>query len=317
MPRVRPETADRMCKHLQGFIDQLIFTSHRSQLASEMHVGTLRAHYREQAQRADELQKAYNQLKELDRLKSNFLATISHELRTPLTSIIGYAEMLGNGLAGELNEEQKDFAQTIEERGEHLLALITSLLDMSRLEQGNLHLSRAPVGPRILLDDIFRTVSIKANKKKIQLSVAADDGLSYIDGDPVRLRQIFVNLTDNAIKFTPTGGTVKVLATPGTLPPSEDGSIGGAVLSAPRAAITISVHDSGIGIPEPELERIFHSFYQVDSSSTRQHEGVGLGLSIVQRLVQAHGGRIRVESQVRTGTTFSVDLPIARSEIHT
>ncbi|MEM9865686.1 MAG: histidine kinase dimerization/phospho-acceptor domain-containing protein, partial [Myxococcota bacterium] len=136
MSRVRLETIDRIADHLRRIVDLLLFSSHRAHLTSEMHIASVRASYRELSEKTANLQNAYERLKELDQLKSNFLATVSHELRTPLTSIIGYSEMLESGLAGELVGEQAEFVQTIRQKGEHLLALITSLLDLSKLEQG-------------------------------------------------------------------------------------------------------------------------------------------------------------------------------------
>ncbi|MBC7171720.1 MAG: PocR ligand-binding domain-containing protein, partial [Polyangiaceae bacterium] len=147
MPRVRAETAERIAAHLRGIVDLLLFSSHRAHLMSEMHVASVRESYRELAEKTAKLQAAYNRLKELDRLKSNFLATVSHELRTPLTSIIGYSEMLETGIAGELEGEQLDFVRTIHEKGDHLLELITSLLDLGRLEQGTMKIRPSRIAP--------------------------------------------------------------------------------------------------------------------------------------------------------------------------
>ncbi|HEY8428595.1 MAG TPA: PocR ligand-binding domain-containing protein, partial [Sandaracinaceae bacterium] len=129
MPRLREETAERLAAHLSRVLDLIVFSGHRAFLTSEMHVASVRESYRELAEKTEALQEAYDKLKELDRLKSNFLATVSHELRTPLTSIIGYSDMLAAGIAGPLNEEQSEFVETIRSKGDHLLSLITSLLD--------------------------------------------------------------------------------------------------------------------------------------------------------------------------------------------
>jgi signal transduction histidine kinase len=316
MPRVRRETAERLATHLQRTLELLVFGNHRAHLASEMHLLSVRESYRELAEKNAELRRAYERLKELDRLKSNFLATVSHELRTPLTSILGYSEMLASGLAGELQPEQLEFVRTIHAKGELLLKLISSLLDLGKLEQGNLSLEREPINPLFLLQDLAATVMPMARKKGVTVTVEepAAGPLPRFEADPVRLRQVLSNLLDNALKFTRPGGHVhlgvRVTEVEGR---PEDGGDGAGVvlLAAPRRALEFRVSDDGIGIPESEHENIFHPFYQVDGSSTREHGGTGLGLSIVKRLVEAHGGTIRLESAPGRGTTFYVTIPEA------
>src|SRR5262249_24957677 len=151
-------------------------------------------------------------LKELDRLKSNFLATISHELRTPLTSIMGYSEMLSEGIAGPLSTEQRDFIETIRAKSDQLLALILSLLDLSKLESGTTHLKRAEIPLGTIFVEVLSTLAPVAAKKGVELGVSTSSELPPIYGDAVRLRQIFLNLADNAIKFTSRGGTVTLSA---------------------------------------------------------------------------------------------------------
>ena len=315
MPRVRPETAERLATHFRKVVDLLLFSSHRAHLTSEMHVASVREGYRELAEKTAKLQQAYNRLKELDKLKSNFLATVSHELRTPLTSIIGYSEMLEAGIAGDLGGEQREFVETIRRKGDHLLALITSLLDLSKLEQGALRLEREPLVPKDLLDEIATTFLPRAIQKTILIEVEAAENLPAIDGDPVRLRQVLSNLVDNAMKFTPDGGTILLRAVETDLVGGEDGEMGMVLMAAARPAICVEVKDSGAGMKAEELPRIFDAFYQVDGSSTREHGGAGLGLSIVKRLVNAHEGEVRVSSEVGVGTTFSVTLPAVESDL--
>ncbi|MEM7448210.1 MAG: ATP-binding protein [Myxococcota bacterium] len=309
MPRVRAETAIRIGEHLRGIVDLLLFASHRAHLTSEMHIASVRESYRELTEKTERLQQAFDQLKELDRLKSNFLATVSHELRTPLTSIIGYSEMLASGMAGELNQEQLEFAETIHTKGDHLLELISSLLDLSKLEQGSLKLARREVTPSDILHDVATTLIPRASKKNIRVQVESAEHVGTVSGDPVRIRQILSNLGDNALKFTPEGGTVFLSAGTTELDDHEDGGSGHVLFGASRPAVEFVVRDTGMGIPKGELPRIFNAFYQVDGSSTREHGGVGLGLSIVQRLTEAHEGTIAVESEVGAGTTFRVVLP--------
>ena len=315
MPRVREPTAKRIRAHLRRVVDLLLFASHRAHLTSEMHVASVRASYRELAEKTAKLQSAYDRLRELDRLKSNFLATVSHELRTPLTSIIGYSEMLETGIAGELNAEQKDFVATIHGKGDQLLQLISSLLALSKLEQGVMTLHRERVDPGELLAEVAKTMVPAAHRKSIVLETHREEGLPLVDADPVRLRQVLFNLAENAVKFTPEGGSVRFRAETTELEPEGGDTLGAVLMAAPERAIALSIEDTGIGMPPTELARIFDAFYQVDSSSTREHGGTGLGLSIVKRLIDAHGGSVRVESEPGAGTRFTVLLPETGSDI--
>jgi two-component system sensor histidine kinase BarA len=285
----------------------LLFSSHRAHLTSEMHVASVRASYRELAEKTVSLQGAYERLKELDQLKSNFLATVSHELRTPLTSIIGYSEMLESGIAGELQNEQREFVETIRTKGEQLLALITSLLDLSKLEQGVVRLDTMPLDVAAIVDDIAKTFHPHAVKKEIKIVAHVGEDLPVVMGDAMRMKQILSNLAENAIKFTPRGGTVTFVAEAREVE-DEDG-LGAALMAEPRRGVAFLVRDSGPGMPRNELPRIFDAFYQVDGGSTREHGGTGLGLSIVKRLVDAHKGTITVDSALGKGTEFTVMIP--------
>lgn len=309
MPRLRKETAERLAAHLGGVLDLIIFSGHRAFLTSEMHVASVRESYRELAEKTDALQEAYDRLRELDRLKSNFLATVSHELRTPLTSIIGYSDMLATGIAGPLNVEQAEFVETIRSKGDHLLALISSLLDLNKLEQGKMSLHREEVDPLALVTDVAKTVAPMAGKKDVRVEVEAEPDLVPVHVDPVRVRQVLFNLSENAVKFSPKGGRVVLGVRRVERSDGAEDPMGLVLLATPEHDLELSIRDSGPGIPEEEHERIFDAFYQVDGSSTREHGGTGLGLSIVKRLVDAHGGRVWVESTEGGGTTFRVTIP--------
>ncbi|MEM9068311.1 MAG: ATP-binding protein [Myxococcota bacterium] len=309
MPRVRQDTAERIIGHLSGIIDLLLFSSHRAHLTSEMHVASVRESYRELAEKTAKLQTAYDRLKELDRLKNNFLATVSHELRTPLTSIIGYSEMLESGIAGDLNEEQREFVDTIHAKGDQLLALISSLLDLSKLEQGVMRIEPQPLDAAAIVEDIAKTFTPAARKKNIEVVTKVDAELPTIDGDPIRIKQVLSNLAENAVKFTPEGGQVFFEAHATDFDDAGDDAMGAIFFSGTRRAVAFLVRDTGIGMPPAELPKIFDAFYQVDGSSTREHGGTGLGLSIVKRLVDAHGGRIDVSSDIGAGTTFTIVIP--------
>ena len=232
---------------------------------------------------------------------------MSHELRTPLTSIIGYSEMLESGIAGDLQSEQLEFVETIRTKGEQLLALITSLLDLSKLEQGVLRLDAIPLNVAAIVEDIAKTFHPHAVKKGITIDSHVGEGLPQVIGDAMRMKQILSNLAENAIKFTPAGGTVTFAAEAREME-DEDG-LGAALMAEPRRGVAFLVRDSGQGMPKAELPRIFDAFYQVDGGSTREHGGTGLGLSIVKRLVDAHHGTITVDSEPGEGTEFVVLIP--------
>ncbi len=317
MPLLQGAAASRIATHLRRVLELLAFSGHRALASQQLQVASVRESYRELAEQNERLERAYARLEELDRLKSNFLATISHELRTPLTSILGYAEMLASGLAGALNEEQLDFARTIHAKGEQLLRLISHLLDLAKLEQGAVRLACEPVDVPRLLEELHDTLRPRAEAKGVHLEVscACTDRGHVIHADEVALGQVLTNLADNAIKFTPQGGRVRVLAQPAQMEesPNDDGerTMGLALFAVSRPAVEFVVQDTGIGIPEEAQARIFDAFYQVDGSSTRAHQGAGLGLSIVKRLVDAMGGRIEVDSTPGEGTRFRVLVPDA------
>jgi signal transduction histidine kinase len=309
MPRVRADIAEELAAHLKGVLELLVFSGHRAQLASTMQVASVRENYRELAEKNEALKTSYDELKQIDQLKSTFLATVSHELRTPLTSIIGYTEMLQGGAAGALNDGQSEFLKTIRAKADQLLGLISSLLDLGRLEARNLKLLNEAVDPRTLLSDIGSTIVPNANRRNVALEIRVASDVPKIWGDPVRLRQILLNLAENALKFTDAGGEVELRAEAGELGAETSSGLGTALFATSKPAVILTVRDTGIGIPQDKLERIFDAFYQIDAGTTRAHGGAGLGLSIVKQLVDGHGGRIEVTSAIGEGTTFAVTLP--------
>jgi signal transduction histidine kinase len=276
-----------------------------------MHLASVRESYRQLEDKTARLQEAFDRLKELDRLKSNFLATVSHELRTPLTSIIGYSEMLAEGLAGPLSTEQAEFVKTIHDKGEQLLSLIMGLLDLSKLESGTMRMSARGIRIEPVLQEVVSTLTPTARKKNVQLALDVATDLHELRGDPERLRQVFLNLTENAIKFTPSGGVVTLRARMSDESGESDDDDGLTLLAPTRSRLEVRVSDTGIGIPDREKPKVFDAFYQVDSSSTREYGGTGLGLSIVRRLVEAHSGTIAIEDNTPRGTVFVVSLPQA------
>ncbi|HSP79586.1 MAG TPA: HAMP domain-containing sensor histidine kinase, partial [Myxococcaceae bacterium] len=246
-----------------------------------------------------QLQRLNQRLTEADRLKSSFLGTVSHELRTPLASIIGYSEMLAEGLVGELNSEQLQFARTIVDKGNSLLKLIASILDMSHIESGRVRLAFEWVEVAELLRAAVTSVTPQAQRKGLMLRLeGAEEALPPVTADREKLQQVVVNLLANAVKFTPGGGRVEVRLSELKFQP-ELGVVG----------YRIEVEDTGLGIAEEQRERIFQSFYQVDAGPTREYGGAGLGLAIVKSYVEGHGGQVGVRSELGRGSCFTVVLP--------
>ncbi len=296
---------------IAGVLGTVLQAGFATWVTSEMHLAASESNHRALALRNAELERAVSHLREVDQLKSNFLATISHELRTPLTSIIGFSEMLAKGIAGPLNEEQTEYANTILDRGEELLRLITQVLEMSRMEMGTVRLELRAVTLDDVVDRAFASAAISADRAKVALvrDFAQDLPPVLIDSD--KILQVLINLITNGVKFNRPEGHVAVRAQLAPIQrPFEEDFFGEELADALR----VSVSDTGIGIPKDQLNRIFDAFYQVDSSSTREHGGAGMGLSIVRKLIEAHGGEVWAESIAGVGTTFNFTLPLARGD---
>ena len=271
--------------------DVKIYTTLASQVAVALQNARL---YVEQAA-------TVSQLRELDRLKSSFLANMSHELRTPLNSILGFADVILEGLDGELTEYMDNDLRLIQKNGKHLLHLINDVLDMAKIESGRMNLHLESFKIHNVLEEVTSITSTLASEKNLALFIDENSDQEIdVFADNTRLRQVMINLVNNAIKFTESG-RISLCATP-----LED------------THILISIKDTGIGIPSDKLEAIFQEFTQVDSSTTRKAGGTGLGLPISRRLVEMHGGRLWAESTgiPGEGSTFFVELPLeARMEL--
>jgi two-component system sensor histidine kinase BarA len=312
-PERSESEVERILAHVRLVLDLLLHHGHRSAVAAALQEATMREHVRQVTMQNEELRAAYEHVRQLDRLKLDFLGTVSHELRTPLTSILGYGEMLVQGVAGELQDEQREFVQTIREKGEHLLQLINGMLDTAKLESGTLEVHRVQLLLPPLLEGVAATFVPHARRRSQRLELDVGTDVLEVFGDAVRLRQVFMNLVDNALKFSPKGETVRIEARLVVSALYDGQPIGDDELSPTVAydAVEVRVNDRGPGIPLDEHGRIFDPFYQVDSSQTRKHQGAGLGLAICKRLVEAHDGRIVVEANEPQGTCFVVTLPIA------
>ncbi|MEO6951811.1 MAG: ATP-binding protein [Polyangia bacterium] len=287
---------------LRRIVDAFIVDGMKRALSARMHMASVEDANRELTEKNKKLNELVDKLQEADRIKSNFLATVSHELRTPLTSVIGYSEMLLEGIAGELNEEQRDYVRTVMEKGDQLLQLITGILDISRMEAGEMKVRRVPFDIVEVCNVAVQTVAPNARRKRINVETVFPEGLPMGMGDRDKVRQAVLNLLGNAVKFTPDAGTIRLIVELGAL--ARTTRPGGA------PGLRISVQDTGIGISAEHFQQVFEPFFQVDNSSTREFGGTGLGLSIVKRFVEAQGGQVWLESEVGRGSTFRFTLPI-------
>jgi cell cycle sensor histidine kinase DivJ len=229
-----------------------------------------------------------------DAAKSRFLATMSHELRTPLNAIIGFSEMIAQGDVLMIDAaKRKEYAQLINDSGQHLLSVVNGILDMSKMQSGNFEISPEPFAPRGALLSCCNLLALKARDNGIDLVTRVAEDLPVITGDPRAFKQIVLNLVSNAIKFTERGGTVTVSA------------------GVEESRLVVRVADNGVGIAADDLKRIGDPFFQAGKTYQRRHEGTGLGLSIVKSLVALHGGEMTVQSRIDEGTTVAIALPLA------
>jgi signal transduction histidine kinase len=225
---------------------------------------------------------------------------MSHELRTPLNAIIGFSEVLGERMFGELNDKQAEYVQDILGSGRHLLSLINDILDLAKVEAGRTELEAEPFDLPAALDGCMTLVRERASRRGLTIALDVDARLGEIVADERKVRQVVLNLLSNAVKFTPEGGRIDLRAAP------LDGAGG-----EPKW-VEISVRDTGIGIAPEDQGLIFEEFRQVGSDYARKREGTGLGLALARRFVELHGGQIRVESALGQGSTFTFTIPTGR-----
>ena len=238
-----------------------------------------------------EIEDKSRQIEAANRHKSEFLANMSHELRTPLNAIIGFSEVLGERLFGDLNEKQAEYTDDILTSGRHLLSLINEILDLSKVEAGRMELELATFDLPLAIDNARTFVRERATKHGITLDVSVDERLGDYVGDERKIKQILLNLLSNAVKFTPEGGRIGINA------------------QQVNGAVEISVSDTGVGITPEDQPKIFEEFRQVGTDYAHKSEGTGLGLTLAKKFVELHGGRIWVESEVGKGSTFTFTLP--------
>lgn len=250
-------------------------------------------------ERTAQLSAANAELAHALRTKDEFLATMNHELRTPLNTMLILIQVLQQQIFGPLNEKQKENLHSIEESGRHLLALITDILDIVKINAGKLELDISTVLVEDLCESSMRLTTAMAGKKQIEVTMDVEPDVTEIDADDRRLKQMLVNLLSNAVKFTPEGGAVglTVKGDPGT------------------NTVVFTVWDTGIGIAPENMKKLFKPFAQIDSGLSRQYEGSGLGLALVARMAELHGGSVAVESELGQGSRFMVSLPWRREDV--
>jgi signal transduction histidine kinase len=312
--RLHERFAARVAQAVGTTFGAQLFSAHQAFVTGQLHLAAVRESYRELTEKNRELAEMNERMRQFERQKSNFLAMVSHELRTPLTSIIGYSEMLTEGIAGALGDEQRQFVETIRTKGDELLRLISSILDFSQTDTG--HLSLQPVECLIpeLIDRSVHHNRELADRRGVALSVDVPADLPPVLLDPEKIRTSISHLVDNAIKFSRPGGLVAITARVAAATHEDGAEDGfGLVLMVTPDMLEISVQDYGSGIPGEALGRVFDPFTQIDDSSTREHGGAGLGLTIVKHYVEAHGGHVIVTSTPGEGSRFTIRLPIQES----
>ncbi|WP_319507137.1 PAS domain S-box protein [uncultured Methanolobus sp.] len=226
------------------------------------------------------------------RTKSEFLANMSHELRTPLNSIIGFSDVMLDGLTGELDPKHKNYVKHISNSGHHLLNLINDILDISKVEAGKMELHIDMLNMKTVIDDIIAMTQTFTSRKNISVNVDVQENMPTLRADRPKIKQIMYNLMGNAIKFTDDGGKITILT------------------KVKDKKVLVSIIDSGIGISIEDQKKLFKPFSQIDSSISRSYQGTGLGLALVKELIELHGGKIWVESEVGKGSNFTFELPI-------
>lgn len=247
----------------------------------------------ELARLGQEFNRMATQLKQLDEMKEEFISSVSHELRSPLAAIKGYIDLLLKGKAGPVSPTQQEYLTIAKESSERLARFINNILDLAKLKGGRMEFSKEPVTLAVLANDIARLFKPPADENQVTLQLDIPNPAMEIQADPERIRQVLTNLISNAIKCTPEGGTITVWA-------RENGK-----------DVRIGVKDTGIGIPQDSLQKVFNKFEQVKETKhrVRKTTGTGLGLSIAKEIVEAHGGKIWVESQLNHGANFIFTLP--------
>jgi signal transduction histidine kinase len=280
-------------------------------LGDQVVVGLDRASVLEESKRNELALRTKNrELQRATQLKSEFLANMSHELRTPLNAIIGFSDLILEGGTGELTPQQREFTEAVARNGKHLLSLINSALDLSKIEAGRMTLSLAVTDLREAIERAVADTASLRTAKRQECRLHLDSALLTVVADGGRIRQILFNLLSNASKFTPEDGKIAVTAVRTRAPlrqPAE--RAGDQARLVPKEVVWVSVTDEGIGIKREDMPKLFQEFSQVDSSSSRRAQGTGLGLALCKKFVEMHGGTIGADSVYGKGAAFWFLLP--------
>lgn len=247
--------------------------------------------------RTKELASALEDVKNISRIKSEFISAVSHELRTPLTSIKGYASLLMSGKLGDIPDLVKDRLVRINTHSDNLVKFINDLLDIARIESGKAEMNLSKIDPVQMIENVHDLLTPQLQAKNIQWKMDIDQSVDKISADQNQLERVLINLVSNAIKFTPDGGMISVKT------------------QKLNDMIQIGVTDTGIGISDQDVKRLFDEFYRVDNQINQNLKGTGLGLSLAKKIVEAHHGKIKVTSQLNMGTTFSFTVPVYKEAI--
>ena len=242
-------------------------------------------------ERTQELDRLNEELQRLNKMKSDFVSAVSHELRTPLTSIKGYASILMTGKLGEVAPAQKERLQKIDKHSNSLTRLVNNLLDIARIESGRMQMDTREISVKETLDSVMDIIAPQAKEKNITLKINVKIKPDRIKADPTQLERVFINLLGNAVKFTPEKGKITISC------------------HDKKDLVEFSIEDTGMGIPKEDVEKVFEEFFRSDNALGQKVKGTGLGLSLVKKMIEAHKGRIRVESELEKGTKFTFSIP--------
>ena len=246
---------------------------------------------------------------ELERLRAHFISMITHELRSPINTINGYLDLALEGMAGELNQQQREFVQRARAGSEHLYALIEDLLLISRADAGQLRLNRDVIRLPEIIDHAIEELELLAMDNEISVRVEIASDFPQIYADAIRMQHVIRNLINNALRFTPPGGNIAISAHVNNTP-IETANTVSATLKRDKKQVEVHIRDTGYGIAPEYQERIFERFYQIPVAHSERVGGQGLGLTVVKTIIELHGGRISVESMPGTGSTFTFTLPL-------
>ncbi len=307
--QLSPDAVGRILESVSTLMDVVLRLGHKVHATGLAHTLSVEESYRQLVEKHKQLEENQLQLEELDRLKSNLLATMSHELRTPLTSIIGYSDMLASGIGGSnLTQDQLRYVQTINEKGEGLLRVISTILDVASMESGRfeLHSMRIPVTE--IVNGAVEKARRDSPRKDVKIEVG-ELSRAVVVADPEMLHKAIYQIVDNAMKFSKPGGLVQVQVRDLEQRPEGDEAVGYVVMAPKLVWVEIMVRDYGVGIPESQRQAIFNPLHQGDDSATRHHGGLGLGLALVKHYVTANQGRVHLQSNEGEGSTFFIRLP--------